>query len=60
MRRGEFQARRSDDLAKCDLELICEACGEVVCDVEDGDDLEVLVSVAEDHSAACRSKVRSS
>jgi hypothetical protein len=43
----------SDDLAKEDNELVCCLCGKALCDVEGGDELEVIVSVALDHSGEC-------
>jgi hypothetical protein len=45
-----FEAKQSDDDLKRDLELTCAECGEVVCDIEPGDDLDVLVSVAQGHA----------
>jgi hypothetical protein len=44
-----FEARQSDDVVKTDLELPCIDCGEVVCDMEHVDSLEVLVSVVLEH-----------
>lgn len=41
--------RLSDDPAKHDLELTCDECGEVICDVEDGDTIGILGSVVTDH-----------
>ncbi|MFE5342590.1 hypothetical protein ACFQ80_20375 [Isoptericola sp. NPDC056578] len=46
---SHFEARRSDDPVKTDLELTCTACESVLCDVEHGDSIEVLLSVAEGH-----------
>lgn len=44
-----FEARTSTDPVKTDLELTCLNCGAVVCDVEHGDTLDVLVRTAADH-----------
>jgi hypothetical protein len=44
-----FEALQSDDDVKTDLELTCTDCGEVVCDIEHGDNLKILCSVADDH-----------
>jgi len=44
-----FDALQSDDEVKTDLELTCTECGTVVCDIEHGDNLKVLASVANDH-----------
>jgi hypothetical protein len=44
-----FEAQQSDDDLKTELELTHTICGEVLCDIEDGDELAVLVSVAEGH-----------
>ena len=39
------------------MELVCPWCKERVCDVEDGDELGVLIGVAEDHEAEwCKKK----
>jgi hypothetical protein len=46
---GEFQAVASDDAVKSDLELTHTPCGGVVCDVEPGDTLDILVAVASEH-----------
>ena len=53
----DFQLRASEDPAKVDLELICEACGTHICDAQHGDSLEVLASTALDHrlSSGCGS-----
>jgi hypothetical protein len=45
----QFQARRSDDPVKTDLELTCIRCDEHLCDIEDADTLRTLVSVALSH-----------
>ena len=49
----DFQLRASEDPAKVDLELFCEACGTHICDAEHGDSLEVLASTALDHRLSC-------
>ena len=46
---SQFEVRQSDDIVKTDLELTCTECGVSVCDVEDGDQLRILISMAEDH-----------
>jgi hypothetical protein len=46
---GRFETLQSDDDVKRDLELTCTVCGQVLCDVEDGDELAVLVSAASEH-----------
>lgn len=46
-------AKHSDDAAKHDMELVCTQCDEVLCDIEDGDTLTVLVSMATDHTEDC-------
>ncbi len=51
-----FVATASDDPLKRDLELVCTKCKEVVCDIEDGDGLHILVGVAQDHIAVCEGK----
>lgn len=45
----QFTARQSDDIVKRDLELIHEPCGALVCDIEPGDNLSVLVATALEH-----------
>lgn len=50
---ADFEAVRSDDAVKTDLELTCLRCGAHVCDVENGDTLDVLARVAADHSKSC-------
>lgn len=45
--------RASDDEVKRDLELTCEGCKEVLCDVQDEDDLYVLVTMATEHLRQC-------
>jgi len=44
-----FEALASSDEVKTDLELTCTECGEVLCDIEHGDNLKVLCSVADEH-----------
>ncbi len=46
---SRFEARVSDDTVKRDPELVCSRCDEVLCDIEHGDTLDVLVGVATDH-----------
>lgn len=46
---GEFEARQSPDDLKTDLELTHEPCGEVLTDVQHGDSLSSLVSMARTH-----------
>lgn len=50
---GHFTAMQSDDLVKTDLELTCDDCGEVICDIEDGDNLLVLLRTAMAHLDEC-------
>jgi hypothetical protein len=45
-----FEARRSDDDVKTDLELTCVDCDTVVCDIEHGDCLLTLAELAEEHN----------
>ena len=49
---SQFEARTSDDEVKRDLELTCRSCDEVLCDIEHGDSLDVLVRTVADHSCA--------
>jgi hypothetical protein len=44
-----FQAVEPDDTAKDAMELRCTECGDLLCDIEHGDTLDVLVSVTRDH-----------
>lgn len=46
----QFYARQSDDAVKVDLELTCDRCGFIVCDIEHGDTLAVLAATARDHN----------
>ncbi|MGI6797986.1 hypothetical protein [Gordonia sihwensis] len=43
----------SADPAKIDLELVCDRCGAVICDIESGDTLAALASSAGQHLANC-------
>ena len=47
-----FEPRWSGDTAKHDPELTCRDCGEVLCDIEDGDDFNVLVLMTLEHTCA--------
>lgn len=47
-----LEARASDDPAKRDLELTCTMCGAVLCDIEHGDTLSVLMSMGREHMAS--------
>ena len=49
----QFSARDSDDIVKSDLELTCDFCDAIVCDIEAGDNLLVLVKTALDHLDEC-------
>jgi hypothetical protein len=46
---ANFVALSSDDPVKRDLELRCNECDELICDIEDGDVLETLVLLVSDH-----------
>lgn len=46
---GYLEARASDDPVKLDLELTCTVCGEVLCDIEHGDVLSILISLGREH-----------
>lgn len=35
------------------LRLVCDACGESVCEVESGEDLDVIVRMTADHGDVC-------
>ncbi len=48
----EFAARASGDPAKQNLELVHNPCGARLCDIEAGDELEVLADVAQSHVCA--------
>ena len=50
---GQFTALQSSDFVKTDLELTCDDCGQVICDVEDGDNLLVLLRTATAHLDEC-------
>jgi hypothetical protein len=45
----QFKALASDDSVKQDLELTCTFCGEVLCDVQNGDGMNTLTHVANGH-----------
>lgn len=45
----KFTALESDDMVKRDLELTCNECGTVVCDIEHGDLLSMLANTADQH-----------
>lgn len=45
--------RQSDDLAKIDLEVVCQECGQHLCDADNDDSLACLIRVALDHAASC-------
>jgi len=49
---SRFEVRQSDDLVVRDHDLVCVSCGRLLCTVEPGDTLEVLVGVATDHNCA--------
>lgn len=53
---NRFVVAVSDDPVKRDPELRCAMCGEHLCDIEHGDTLETLVSVADNH--VCTPKVK--
>lgn len=53
---SRYEARASDDPVKTDLELMCEDCGEHLCDIEHGDSIAVLVSVCNDHDGECAAR----
>lgn len=46
---SRYETRQSEDELKTDLELTCVDCGTVLCDVEAGDQLDVLLNVAREH-----------
>lgn len=48
----QVEVRASSDPVKRDVELVCRLCDAVLCDVEPGDALDVLVSVGRDHRCA--------
>lgn len=45
----DFTARRSDDDVKRDLELTCDDCGSIVCDIEPDDSMDILAEVMQSH-----------
>lgn len=44
-----FVCEVSEDSVKSDLELVCRECDAVICDVEAGDSLGLLVRTVSDH-----------
>jgi hypothetical protein len=44
-----FERRRQ----RAEPVMCCRDCGEKLCSVEDGDELDVLVSIARDHVKKC-------
>jgi hypothetical protein len=44
-----FEVRRSSDDVKRDHELPCPACRTLICDIQDGDTLGILVRTALGH-----------
>lgn len=46
---GDALVRWPEDSAASDPELVCAACSEVLCTVEEGDALSVLAAVASVH-----------
>lgn len=44
----------SEDPAKVDLELLCDHCGQAICDIEAGDTLSALASSAHGHLQQCQ------
>ena len=49
----DVEIRQPGDIAKMDDELHCPNCDGVICDVESGDSLGLLVRTALDHLAVC-------
>lgn len=49
----DVEIRQPDDIAKMDDELHCPNCDGMICDVESGDSLGLLVRTALDHLAVC-------
>jgi hypothetical protein len=45
----KFRARLADDPLKQDLELTCDECGRAVCNIQPGEILAVLVTLAHNH-----------
>lgn len=43
----------NDDPAQHDPFMVCEACDKTLCTIEEGDRLDVIVSVAHDHETDC-------
>lgn len=52
---SRFALTTPDDTAKTDLELRCLECDTHLCDMQVGDELNVLVGVARRHLATCDS-----
>lgn len=50
----QFIVRMSDDPVKADRELYCQKCNTHLCDVQDGDTMDVLVSVTRHHHHKCK------
>lgn len=50
----DVEVQAPDDAAKSDDELICSRCDSVICDLENGDSLGLLVRTALDHRSVCR------
>jgi hypothetical protein len=44
-----YTAQNSKDLAKLDLEAVCDKCDVVLCDIEDGDGGTLIAAVAATH-----------
>ena len=41
--------RASTDIVKRDLEMTCDSCYAIICDVEDGDSLDILTQMSAEH-----------
>ena len=54
MKLGNVSCVASDDSVKRELELTCDECGEYLCDVEDGDSIEILSGIATEHQCEDR------
>lgn len=50
---NEYVALVSSDEVKSDLELTHRVCGEVLCDIQHDDTIDVLVRMCADHAATC-------
>jgi hypothetical protein len=44
-----YTMKRSDDSVKRDLELVCDTCEHILCDVEDGDTVGLLAETCAGH-----------